>query len=111
MQAITNELVHLGASVFVEQETNIHWDTLTNYQIYQQCKRTAQQIKLTTVSSQEQLSDWYKPGGTLLLTLALWTSRIANHGSDLLLGHWTYQEFMGKNDRRVIMVSGYHVCN
>jgi len=38
MEAITNELVHLGASVFAAQETNIHWDTLTNYQIYQQCK-------------------------------------------------------------------------
>jgi len=111
MQAITNELIHLGASVFAAQETNIHWDTLTNYQIYQQCKRTAQQIKLTTASSQEPSSDWYKPGGTLLLTLAPWTSRIVNHGSDPLLGRWTYQEFLGKNDRRVIIVSGYRVCN
>jgi len=38
MQAITNELIHLNASVFVAQETNIHWDPLTKYQIYQQCK-------------------------------------------------------------------------
>jgi len=71
----------------------------------------AQQIKLTTVSSQEKLSDWYKPSGTLLLTLVPWTSRVINHGSDLLLGCWTYQEFMGKNDRQVIVVSGYCVCN
>ncbi len=86
MQAITNELTHLGTSVFAVQEANIHWDTLMNYQIYQQCKRMAQQIKLTMVSSQEQSSDWYKPGGTLLLTLAPWNSRVVNHRSDPLLG-------------------------
>jgi len=74
MQAITHKLVNMGASVFAAQETNIHWDTLTNYQIYQQCKRMAQQIKLTMAASQEPSSDWYKPGGTLLLTLAPWTS-------------------------------------
>jgi len=111
MQAITNELTHLGTSVFAVQEANIHWDTLMNYQIYQQCKRMAQQIKLTMVSSQEQSSDWYKPGGTLLLTLAPWNSRVVNHRSDPLLGWWTYQEFMGKNDRCIIVSSGYCVCN
>jgi len=36
MQAMTHELLHLGVSVFAAQETNIHWDTLTTYQIYQQ---------------------------------------------------------------------------
>jgi len=39
MQAMTHKLLHLGASVFAAQETNIHWDTLTTYQIYQQCKK------------------------------------------------------------------------
>jgi len=53
IQAITNELVHIGASVFVTQETNVHWDLATNYQIYQQYKQIALQFKLTTVSSQE----------------------------------------------------------
>jgi len=111
MQAITHELVNLGASVFAAQETNIHWDTLTNYQIYQQCKQMAQQIRLTMASSQEPSSEWYKPGGTLLLTLAPWTSRVVQQGSNPLLGRWTYQEFLGKNDRRVIVVSGYRVCH
>jgi len=37
-QAITNKLHQLGASVFAAQEINIHWDPVTNYQIYQQCK-------------------------------------------------------------------------
>jgi len=69
MQAIMNKLLHLSVSVFAAQETNIHWDMLTNYQIYQQCKSMASQIKLTTALSQELAEDWYKPGGTLLLTL------------------------------------------
>ncbi len=111
MQAITQELLHLSVSVFAAQETNIHWDPLTWYQIYQQCKGKASQIKLTTASSQEPAEDWYKPGGTLLLTLDPWTSRIVSHGSDTLLGRWTYQEFIGKNDKHVIVVSGYRVCN
>jgi len=45
MQAITKELVQLNASVFAAQETNIHWDPITKYQIYQQSKRMAAQIK------------------------------------------------------------------
>jgi len=38
MQAITHKLLHLGASIFVAQETNIHWDTITSYQIYHNVK-------------------------------------------------------------------------
>ncbi len=111
MQAITHELRHLNVSIFAGQEPNIHWDPFTNYQIYQQCKSKALQIKLTTASSQEPAADWFKPGGTMLLTLDPWTSRIVSHGSDSILGRWTYQEFFGKNEKRVIVVSGYHVCN
>jgi len=110
MQAITNELVHLNASVFAAQETNVHWDPLTKYQTYNQCKGVTAQIKLTTASSQEPSTEWYKPGGTLL-TLDPWTSRITSQGSDNLLGRWAYQEFMGRNDKRIIVVSGYRVCN
>jgi len=111
MQAITNELIHLNASVFAAQETNIHWDPLTKYQIYQQCKGMAAQVRLTTATSQEPAADWYKPGGTLLLSLNQWTSRVISQGSDALLGRWAYQEFLGRNDQRIIVISGYRVCN
>jgi len=74
MQAITNELIHIKASIFAAQETNVHWDPLTKYQTYNQCKGATAQVKLTTASSQETMADWYKLGGTLLLTLDLWTS-------------------------------------
>jgi len=111
MQAITHKLLHLGASIFAAQETNIHWDTLTAYQIYQQCKNLAPQIKLMTASSQEPAADWYKPGGAMLLSLNPWTSCIVNTGYDTILGRWTYQEFLGKNNKHVIILSGYQVCN
>jgi len=111
MQAITAELLNMNVSVFAAQETNIHWDTLTNYQIYQQCKSMTSQLKLTMASSQEPAADWYKPGGSLLLTLNPWTSRIINHGSDTILGRWTYQEFLGRNNKHVVVISGYRVCN
>jgi len=110
MQAITQELLHINASVFAAQETNVHWDTATNYQLYQQCKRSAPQIKITTATSQEPAADWYKPGGTLLLTLNAWTSRVIKQGSDSVLGRWSYQELLGKNNQRVVIVSGYRVC-
>jgi len=96
MQAITQELLHLDARIFAAQEKNVHWDTATNYQLYQQCKRIAPQNKLTTATSQEPAADWYKPSGTLLLTLNTWTSHVIHHGSDSSLGHWSYQELLGK---------------
>jgi len=110
MQTITQELLHINASVFVAQEMNVHWDTATKYQLYQQCKCIAPQIKLTTATSQEPAADWYKPGGTLLLTLNAWTSHVIQQGSDSILGRWSYQELLGKNNRRVVIVSGYRVC-
>jgi len=95
MQAITNELIWIRASVFAAQETNVHWDPLTKYQTYNQCKSATAQVKLTTASSQETTDDWYKPGGTLLLTLDPWTSRIVSQGYDTVLGRWAYQAFLG----------------
>ncbi len=110
-QAITTELHQLGASVFAAQETNIHWDPATTYQIYQQCKCSMPQFKLSTATSQEPAADWYKPGSTMLITLNPWTTWVIAQGSDHLLGRWTYQEFVGKHDKRVIVVSAYRVCN
>jgi len=99
MMEITTELICLGASDFAAQETNVHWDPATHYQMYMQCKRVAPQIKFVTSFSQEPASDWYKPVGTLLLALGPWTSCIVNHGSDTPLGHWSYIKFVGKNNK------------
>jgi len=111
MLAITAELQTLGASVFAAQETNIHWDPASKNQIFQQCRQAASHVFLSTASSQEPSSDWYKPGGTLTLALSPCTSRIVKRGSDQVLGRWSYIEFAGKENTRLIVVSAYRVCN
>jgi len=38
MLAITSTLMNLSASVFVVQETNVHWDADTGYHLHTQCR-------------------------------------------------------------------------
>jgi len=111
MHAIATELQKLGASVFAAQETNIHWDPATTHQIYMQCRQAASHVFLATSCSQEPSSDWYKPGGTLLMALGPCTSRIVSRGSDLALGRWLFTEFAGKDNFRLVVVSAYRVCH
>jgi len=76
--AITTELQTLGISVFVAQETNVHWDPVMQYQLYTQCCWVALYIKTVTSTSQEPAAEWYKPGGTLMLAFDPWTSRVVS---------------------------------
>jgi len=111
MQAITKELNNVHASVFAAQETNVNWNVDSMYQLVTQCRQTSPQIKIATSTSAEKSSEWHKPGGTLLMAINQWTSRVTKYGNDAYLGRWTYMEFIGKNDKRLIVISGYHVCN
>jgi len=111
MQAIMTELNHVHASFFAAQETNVHWDVDSLHQLVTQCQQTSPQIKIATSMSSEKASNWYKPGGTLLLALNQWTSRVTKYGADTDLRRWSYLEFVGKHDKRLIILSGYRVCN
>jgi len=111
MQAITKELNYMTASMFAAQETNVNWDVDSMQQLVTQCRRSSPQIKIATATSKEKSSDWYKPGGTLLLALNQWTSRVVKYGNDQHLGRWSYLKFVGKNEKRLIILSGYRVCN
>jgi len=111
MEAITTEIINLGVSVFAIQETNNHWDTDATHQLYTQCRKTAPQIALSTSSSNDSTTPGYQPGGTVTLAMDPWTSRIVKRGNDPSLGRWSYLEFMGKSNKRLIVVSGYRVCN
>jgi len=111
MEAITTEIINLGVSVFAIQETNNHWDTDATHQLYTQCRKTAPQIALSTSSSNDSTTPGYQPGGTVTLAMDPWTSRIIKRGNDPSLGRWSYLEFMGKSNKRLIVVSGYRVCN
>jgi len=111
MLAVTQELINLGISVFAAQEVNIHWDPAIQYQMYTQCHWSNTQLQIATSCSQESAPDWYKPGGTFVMALGAWTSRIIQCGSDAMLGRWSYLEFVGKNNKWIIVLSSYHVCN
>jgi len=45
------------------------------------------------------------------MAFAPWTSRIIHKGTDSPLGRWSYFEFVGKNHKCIIVVSGYQVCD
>ncbi len=111
MIAITEELMSKGVSVFAAQETNIHWTPATTPMILSQAKRTTPHVAMSTSTSTEETDNWYKPGGTLVLALNQCTSRIIARGADTPLGRWSYLEFVGKANKRLIIVSAYQVCN
>ncbi len=111
MLAITEELMSKGVSVFAAQETNINWNKDTTPMILAQARRTTPHIALTTSTSCEQTENWYKPGGTMVLAINHCTSRLIDRGTDNSLGRWSYLEFVGKLNKRVIIVSAYQVCN
>jgi len=74
MQAITTELNLMSASVFVAQETNVHWNEDSLNSLITQCHCSSPQIKIATATSMEKSKEWYKPGGMLLLAVNKWTS-------------------------------------
>ncbi len=51
------------------------------------------------------------PTGTLEALLNDWVSCTVNTGQDVTgLGHWSFIELQGKNDKHYILLSGYQVC-
>jgi len=111
MVAITDELNNLGASIFAAQETNINWNPSTISLIAAQCCQASKQVLLSTASSVTQEKDWHQPGGTLLMTLNKWTSQVIDRGMDKPLGRWSFVELVGQQEKKVIIVSAYRVCN
>jgi len=109
--AITKELMLLGTSVFTVQETNVHWNKATSLHLRSQCRQATTQFQLVTSTSAEKANDWFKPGGTLMMALNQWTGCIISSRSDPVLGRWSYLEFIDKNDKCLVILSGYHVCN
>jgi len=44
------------------------------------------------------------------VALNKWASRVIGSGTDEALGRWSYLEFVGQGDKRLIVVSAYRVC-
>jgi len=78
--------------------------------IHAQCTNIHRHIKLATSSSQDNTDAKHHPGGTLQVALNKWVSWVIGSGADELLGRWSYLEFVGQGDKRLIVASAYRVC-
>jgi len=111
MTAIATELDAHNSSIFLAQETNTPWKPAPLQAIQTQCRRVYRHSKLATSFSKDSMENTYQPGGMLTLALGKWASRVVSHGSDEILGRWSYLEFVGKHGMRLFVVSAYRVCN
>jgi len=109
MMAIATELHTQTLSVFLAQETNTPWKLAPLHAIQTQCRRIYRHSKIATSYSKDSTDNTYQPGGTLTLALRKWASRVVSHGTDELLGQWSYLEFAGKHGTRPFVVSAYRV--
>jgi len=100
-----------SVSVFVAQETNVNWNEDTTPLLQTQCRSITPQLQIATSTSAKKTKEWYKPGGTITMAMNNWTSHVVQKGHDTYLGRWSYLEFVGKQDKCLIMMSSYCVCH
>jgi len=86
MVAIATELQSMQASVFLAQETNTAWTPTALNALQNQCRKVYSQHKLAVASSAEKNTGWFQPGGTCIIALGPWASRVIGWGQDELLG-------------------------
>jgi len=69
------------------------------------------QSKISMLSSNEPSANEYQPSGTFIAALGPWTSwvwQVASNSTEL--GRWLYLTFQLKDDRKLHIISGYHIC-
>jgi exonuclease III len=64
---------------------------------------------LTMGSSPFEMTNYYKPGGTLTMSCGKISARLLRTGSDSM-GRWTYQTYSGKRACNVTIITAYQVC-
>jgi len=92
------------------QETNTKWDDNIHCSVCQALRKTHPRVLLSTSSSTEpsNFETEYQPGGTAIIVTGSNTARILTHGQDPRgMGRWAYIEMLGKNQRKIIIVSAY----
>ena len=104
-------LKEIQADVYCGQEHNLdvqqpHVKSILYESIQQHWHRSRLMAGTTPLDCQST----YKPGGTLILTIANATGRIAHQSSDKW-GRWVSQTFQGGGGRRVTIISVYQVVS
>jgi len=105
-------LVDLDAHVLCLQEPNTNWTDTLMQPIYRIFQQTFLHAKLTTSASIDKDNANYQPGGTFIAVVGCYAARIITTGSDTTgLGRWTYNELIGRNGRRFLIVNAYRIGN
>jgi len=111
-QAAGQALNEYSVGIVCLQETNTQWSHPILHRLRQVMnKRPTKKTKIATSSSAEVIIGNYQPGGTCTITLGCWVSCAClaeqdSHG----LGQWSYIEFKGRDERRIVVVSAYRSC-
>ena len=99
------------ADIFLGQEHNLdttqmHIQSSLHTAAQQLCKRA--RVKFGTTSIQFKTA--YKPGGTFIMSTGSISGRMSKQRQDPW-GRWVLQEFTGKNNRLLVVVSAYQTVN
>jgi hypothetical protein len=100
----------IQADIFAFIETKLDCSNSIVKSLLQRAKsRVWNHCKLSTSSSQTPWHSLHKPGGTLLGITGPLVGRIKTSFSDDL-GQWTGVELLGRDDRSLIIICAYQVC-
>jgi hypothetical protein len=66
---------------------------------------------MQTLRVLEPFGEGYQPGGTATIIFGRWISRLLEKGNDSFdIGRWSFQVLHGKGLAKVMLVTGYNVC-
>jgi exonuclease III len=101
----------LQVDVLCGQEHNVDTSQPTVRSIlYNTAKAYWSRFRLLTGSTNIQFATWFKPGGTLQISMGHITGRIICSYTDPL-GRWVSQTFKGRNGMSLTIISAYQVVN
>ncbi len=110
-KAASTTISDTQADAITLQETNLSWNQSHQCTIQKILQHPSSQALIATASSSKISKTPHQPGGTLQAVVGDWATRVVQHGTDITgLGHWSYLEMHGKNDKCYIILSGYQVC-
>ncbi len=93
----------------VEINVNLRHPGLTE-KVGQIAKRNWTHAYTTLANAEADCRVWAQQGGTSVTTTRRWVSRLVERRQDSKLGRWTYPVLRGKGTQKVVLISGYQVC-
>ena len=79
--------------------------------IIQDCanRQFDRKVPLTSASSSVPSQNFYKPGGTMIMTVGNYSGRVLKQGADPL-GRWSYQYLSCKENKCIVAIIAYQMC-